>query len=164
MVWYRFSAFWLRSKCSICSYQLNIWYVPHWGTTILNWFLELGVDTGACSDYSTGWPGIAVPPGSAHSPWGEIQNTNDHYLPRPLSMATLICNPALPFWGVTGLLKQYWPIWMLLLLVLAHKLFVIYKRVISVLKVTVELYQNETYDVSLMYVLMLCIANKCVSK
>ena len=24
---YRFSAFWLRSKCSICSYQLNIWYV-----------------------------------------------------------------------------------------------------------------------------------------
>ena len=22
---YRFSAFWLRSKCSICSYQLNIW-------------------------------------------------------------------------------------------------------------------------------------------
>ena len=28
---YRFSAFWLRSKCSICSYQLNIWYAPHWG-------------------------------------------------------------------------------------------------------------------------------------
>jgi len=24
---HRFSAFWLRSKCSICSYQLNIWYV-----------------------------------------------------------------------------------------------------------------------------------------
>ena len=23
---HRFSAFWLRSKCSICSYQLNIWY------------------------------------------------------------------------------------------------------------------------------------------
>ena len=23
---YRFSAFWLRSKCSICSYQLNIWW------------------------------------------------------------------------------------------------------------------------------------------
>ena len=23
-IWYRFSAFWLRSKCSICSYQLNI--------------------------------------------------------------------------------------------------------------------------------------------
>jgi len=30
---HRFSAFWLRSKCSICSYQLNIWYegqVPSW--------------------------------------------------------------------------------------------------------------------------------------
>jgi len=26
---YRFSAFWLRSKCSICSYQLNIWYENH---------------------------------------------------------------------------------------------------------------------------------------
>ena len=26
LVLYRFSAFWLRSKCSICSYQLNI---PH---------------------------------------------------------------------------------------------------------------------------------------
>jgi len=36
---HRFSAFWLRSKCSICSYQLNIWYVPHRGTSILNWFL-----------------------------------------------------------------------------------------------------------------------------
>ena len=26
---HRFSAFWLRSKCSICSYQLNIWYGHH---------------------------------------------------------------------------------------------------------------------------------------
>ena len=38
-VWYRFSAFWLRSKCSICSYQLNIWYVGHVPSSILNWFL-----------------------------------------------------------------------------------------------------------------------------
>ena len=65
IIQYRFSAFWLRSKCSICSYQLNIWYVPHRGTSILNWFLDLGEDTGACSGFSTGWPGIAVPPGSA---------------------------------------------------------------------------------------------------
>ena len=72
---YRFSAFWLRSKCSICSYQLNIWYGPHWGPSILNWFLNLGEDAGACSDFSTGWPGLAVPPGTAHSPsWGEISN------------------------------------------------------------------------------------------
>ena len=71
-IWHRFSAFWLRSKCSICSYQLNIWYVPHWGTTILNWFLELGEVSGACSAFATGWPGIAVPPGPAHSPRGFI--------------------------------------------------------------------------------------------
>ena len=64
---YRFSAFWLRSKCSICSYQLNIWYVAHWATTILNWFLELGEESGACSAFATGRPGIAVPPGPAHS-------------------------------------------------------------------------------------------------
>ena len=51
---HRFSAFWLRSKCSICSYQLNIWYVLHWGTSILNSFLQLGEDAGACSDFSTG--------------------------------------------------------------------------------------------------------------
>ena len=36
---YRFSAFWLRSKCSICSYQLNIWYGSHVLPSILNWFL-----------------------------------------------------------------------------------------------------------------------------
>ena len=37
-VFYRFSAFWLRSKCSICSYQLNIWY-PSNGRKILKLFL-----------------------------------------------------------------------------------------------------------------------------
>lgn len=70
---YRFSAFWLRSKCSICSYQLNIWYVPHWGTSILNWFLNTGEMSGACSALATGWSGIAVHPESAHSPTGEKQ-------------------------------------------------------------------------------------------
>ena len=73
---YRFSAFWLRSKCSICSYQLNIWYVPYMGTTILNWFLVRGEMSGACSALATGWPGIAVPPGSAHSPRGEKSNNS----------------------------------------------------------------------------------------
>jgi len=34
--------------------------------------LELGEDAGACSDFPTGWPGLAVPPGTAHSPWGVI--------------------------------------------------------------------------------------------
>ena len=42
IIQYRFSAFWLRSKCSICSYQLNIWYAPYMGASILNWFLNLG--------------------------------------------------------------------------------------------------------------------------
>ena len=83
---HRFSAFWLRSKCSICSYQLNIWYVPHWGTSILNWFLELGEDAGACSDFSTGWPGIAVPPGSAHSHQGVIKNQK---LKNPLNFLSI---------------------------------------------------------------------------
>jgi len=71
LVCYRFSAFWLRSKCSICSYQLNIWYAPYMGASILNWFLNLGEVSGACSAFATGWPGIAVPPGSAHSPLGD---------------------------------------------------------------------------------------------
>ena len=65
---YRFSAFWLRSKCSICSYQLNIWYVGHWSTSILNWFLKLDGELGACSTSVTGWLGIAVPPRTAHHP------------------------------------------------------------------------------------------------
>ena len=68
---HRFSAFRLRSKCSICSYQLNIWYVVHWTTTILNWFLRLDDVNGIYSAFVTGWPGIAVPPGSAHSLSGE---------------------------------------------------------------------------------------------
>ena len=82
IVFYRFSAFWLRSKCSICSYQLNIWYAPYMGASILNWFLNLGEVSGACSAFATGWPGIAVPPGSAHSPLGdnEIQwQYNQHF-------------------------------------------------------------------------------------
>ena len=37
--WHCFSAFWLRSKCSICSYQLNIWYGSHVLSSILIWFL-----------------------------------------------------------------------------------------------------------------------------
>ena len=36
---YSVSAFWLRSKCRICSYQLTIWYVPHWG--YFNWPFDL---------------------------------------------------------------------------------------------------------------------------
>ena len=65
---YRFSAFWLRSKCSICSYQLNIWYVDHVSTSILIWFFQGEWLSEACFGSFTSWPGIAVPPGSAHFP------------------------------------------------------------------------------------------------
>ena len=65
---HRFSAFWLRSKCSICSYQLNIWYEDHVSSSILNWFLKGDGTSGACSGSITSWPCIAVPQGSAHFP------------------------------------------------------------------------------------------------
>ena len=65
---HRFSAFWLRSKCSICTYQVNIWYGRHVPPSILNWLNWRGWGSGAWSGPVTGWPGIAVPPGSAHFP------------------------------------------------------------------------------------------------
>ena len=65
---HRFSAFWLRSKCSICSYQLNIWYVDHVSTSILIWFFQGEWLSEACFGSFMSWPGIAVPPGSAHFP------------------------------------------------------------------------------------------------
>ena len=58
---YRFSAFWLRSKCSICSYQLNIWYSPHCGLRILNWFLPDRLKAWACSASVAGCYSIALP-------------------------------------------------------------------------------------------------------
>ena len=65
---YRFSAFWLRSKCSICSYQLNIWYEDHVSSSILNLFLQGDGMSGACSGSIKSWPSIAVPLGLAHFP------------------------------------------------------------------------------------------------
>ena len=65
---HRFSAFWLRSKCSICSYQLNIWYEGEMLSSILNWFLKGDGMSGACSGPVKSWPCIAVPQGSAHFP------------------------------------------------------------------------------------------------
>ncbi len=66
---YRFSAFWLRSKCSICSYQLNIWYEDHVFSPILNSFLIRDGLSEACFGSVTSWPCIAVPQGSAHFPY-----------------------------------------------------------------------------------------------
>ena len=66
-----------KIMCSICSFQLNIWNAPHWGACILNWFLNLGYGIGACSILATGWPGIAVPPGSAHPSGGNNKPKKD---------------------------------------------------------------------------------------
>ena len=62
---HRFSAFWLRSKCSICSYQLNIWYGLHSRSRILNWFLTDWIHGWACSPGPAGCHGIALPPWAA---------------------------------------------------------------------------------------------------
>ena len=70
---HRFSAFWLRSKCSICSYQLNIWYEDHVSSSILIWFLPGETRSVACNAGFTGWPRIAVPRGSAHFPINLLQ-------------------------------------------------------------------------------------------
>lgn len=61
-----------KIKCSICSYQLNIWYAVHWAAHILNWFLELGCGKEACLVPATGCLGIALPPSTAHFPSGKI--------------------------------------------------------------------------------------------
>ena len=65
--WHRFSAFWLRSKCSICSYQLNIWYEVHRTSSILNWFLAGDEVSVACYGFVTCRPCIAVPQGFWHT-------------------------------------------------------------------------------------------------
>ena len=64
---YRFSAFWLRSKCSICSYQLNIWYEGHRPSSILNWFLAGDEVSVACYGFVACRPCIAVPQGFWHT-------------------------------------------------------------------------------------------------
>ena len=64
---HRFSAFWLRSKCSICSYQLNIWYENHVFSSILNWFLAGDEVSVACYGFVACRPCIAVPQGFWHT-------------------------------------------------------------------------------------------------
>ena len=78
-IFYRFSAFWLRSKCSICSYQLNIWYEGHRPSSILNWFLDGDRVSAACCGSIMCWPCIAVPQGSAHFPTYQYMNFHSNY-------------------------------------------------------------------------------------
>lgn len=63
---YRFSALWLRSKCSICSSQFELWDVFHRKTMRSNVFLEPGRVVGACITPSASWLCIALPQRSAH--------------------------------------------------------------------------------------------------
>ena len=70
----------LRSKCSICSYQLNLWYEDHVSSLRLDWFLE---DGRACWIPSAGRPGIAVPPGSAHLPSGRYNSGTEKKMAMP---------------------------------------------------------------------------------
>jgi len=62
--WHRFSAFWLRSKCSICSYQLNIWYGDHVSPSILNLFLSGDEDLELAPALS--WVGLVL---QYHQDW-----------------------------------------------------------------------------------------------
>ena len=68
---YRFSAFWLRSSRNNCSLEFNS---SNGGIApkLLIQFLRIGTRKEACFARPTGCPGIAVPPGAAHSPffWG----------------------------------------------------------------------------------------------
>jgi len=65
---YRFSAFWLRSKCSICSYQLNIWCESHVFSSMLIWFLNGDRFSSACIFSIASWLCIAIQQSSAHIP------------------------------------------------------------------------------------------------
>ena len=65
---YRFSAFWLRSSRNNCSLEFNS---SNGGIApkLLIQFLRIGTRNEACFARPTGCPGIAVPPGAAHSPF-----------------------------------------------------------------------------------------------
>ena len=55
-----------KIKCSICSYQFNIWYAGHRPAHILIWFLAFGQGSEACLTLTTGCLGIALQPSAAH--------------------------------------------------------------------------------------------------
>ena len=55
-----------KIKCSICSYQFNIWYVGHVSTQILIWFLVFGQGSEVYLTLTTGCIGLALLPSAAH--------------------------------------------------------------------------------------------------
>ena len=105
-VWYRFSAFWLRSKCSICSYQLNIWYEVHRTSSILNWFLDGDGVSVACYGSIKCWPCIAVPQGSAHFPTKIckikiLKYKGKHLLIKCIKQMFLFIKYFIPYWNLS---------------------------------------------------------------
>ena len=79
-----------KIKCSICSYQFNIWYAGHSSAHILIWFLAFGQGSEVYLTLTTGCLGIALQPSAAH-PLHEQRNTILHEVPHP----TLTLNLAL---------------------------------------------------------------------
>ena len=55
-----------KIKCSICSYQFNIWYAGHRPAHILIWFLAFGQGSGVHLTLTTGCLGIALQSSAAH--------------------------------------------------------------------------------------------------
>ena len=55
-----------KIKCSICSYQFNIWYAGHSPAHILIWFLAFGQGSEVYLTLTTGCLGIALQPSAAH--------------------------------------------------------------------------------------------------
>ena len=55
-----------KIKCSICSYQFNIWYAGHSLAHILIWFLAFDQGSEVYLTLITGCLGIALQPSAAH--------------------------------------------------------------------------------------------------
>ena len=55
-----------KIKCSICSYQFNIWYAGHSPAQILIWFLAFGQGSEVYLTLTTGCLGIALQLSAAH--------------------------------------------------------------------------------------------------
>ena len=86
-----------KIKCSICSYQFNIWYVAHWVTHILIWFLALGQGSEVYFTLTTGCLGVALQPSAAHIRHKQIAISSPIYMSHALStcacMQSGICMP-----------------------------------------------------------------------
>ena len=55
-----------KIKCSICSYQFNLWYAVHSTAHRLFWFLASGQGHGVYPTLTTGCLGLALQPSAAH--------------------------------------------------------------------------------------------------